>query len=198
MKILINKLILTPFFLGVLFLLQSCGETNTSTNPTAPAEIPDVVSASPEYADIVNKFFEAACRFDFDVMYENFTDDAVQYWPDGTIESRTKITGKAETVAWWKKWQSTSGVEKMEITNIKLIPLQVNKPLKYYNVVGTAVLAYFDNLMVYKGQPTSVRMHWVFTFDDDKKITRVFSYYDRTGIIETVKANLIKSKAAAE
>ena len=49
--------------------------------------------------------------------------------------------------------------------------------------------------MVALGKPVSVRMHWAYAFNDDKKITAVFSYYDRSGIIETVKANLIKSKA---
>lgn len=195
MKTRISKLISFSFFLGFGLLLNSCGDTNAATNMTAPAETPDVVSASEEYADIINESYVAASNFDFDGMHAYFADDAVQYWPDGTIDTRTSITGKAEIIAWWKKWKETSGVEKMEITNINLVPLQVNKPLKYYDVAGTIVLAYFDNLMVHNGQPTSVRMHWAYAFNDDKKITRVFSYYDRTDIIETVKANLIKSGA---
>jgi hypothetical protein len=195
MKTQISKLISLSFFLGLGFLLHSCGDKNAATNVAAPAETSDVVSASEEYADIINKSLVAGSNFDFDAMYSDFADDAVHYWPDGNIDTRTSITGKAETIAWWKKWKETSGVEKMEITNINLVPLQVNKPLKYYNIVGTVVLAYFDNLMVYKGQPTSVRMHWAFVFNGDKKITHVYSYYDRSGIIETVKANLIKSGA---
>ncbi|MCB0567721.1 MAG: nuclear transport factor 2 family protein [Phaeodactylibacter sp.] len=195
MKTRISKLILITFLLGVVFLLHSCGETAASTNPTAPTETPDVISAAEEYADVINESLKAATKFDFDGMHQHYAADAVHYWPDGTIETRTSITGKAEMVAWWKKWQATSGIEKMEISNINLVPLQVNKPLKYYNIMGTVVLAYFDNLMVYNGQPVSVRMHWAYAFNDDKKITAVFSYYDRSGIIETVKANLIKSGA---
>ena len=198
MKPQINKLILISFFLGIVFLLPSCGETNTSLNATAPVETPDVVSAPAEYADIVNQFFEAATKFDFDAMHKDYTVDAVQYWPDGDTETRSSLNGKAEIVAWWKNWQGKSGIEKMTFSNINLVPLQVNKPLKYYNVVGTVVLTYFDSEQVYNGQSVKVRMHWAFAFNADKKITRVFSYYDRTEIIEAVKANLIKSGATAK
>lgn len=198
MKSQIKKLILIPFLLGALFLLHSCGEANQQTTSTASAETPDVVSASQEYADKVNQFFEAASKYDFDAMHKDYTDDAIQYWPDGDSETRSSLTGKAEIVAWWKNWKEKSGIEKMTFSNINLVPLQVNKALKYYNVVGTIVLAYFDTEQVYNGQSVKVRMHWAFAFNEDKKINRVFSYYDRTYIIEAVKANMIKSGTAGK
>ena len=77
MKTRISKLILITFLLGVVFLLHSCGETAASTNPTAPTETPDVISAAEEYADVINESLKAATKFDFDGMHQHYAADAL-------------------------------------------------------------------------------------------------------------------------
>ena len=65
-----------------------------------------------------------------------------------------------------------------------LLPIKVNKPTNYYKAVGSGVLAYTDMTITLKEQSTTVRQHAVMMFNDDMKISNVFLYYDRTGIIE--------------
>ncbi len=183
MKKLTNHLILKTGLIFCVLLATSCAETKKEDIVAEEKEIPVLESAPQEYADLVQKFYDLMADFNLDAWKEGLADDITWYWPDGSSDTRNTIKGKDNLIAFWEKWkETTSG--KLTFTNNTLLPLKVNKPTNYYKVVGSGVLAYTDMTIVLKDKSTTVRQHAVFMFNDDKKVSHVFLYYDRTGIIE--------------
>jgi hypothetical protein len=70
------------------------------------------------------------------------------------------------------------------------MPLRTNRSNDQYNVVGVVVLYYGDITIYGKAGSTIVRQHLVFSFNDDDKIKNIFSYYDRTGIVQLLNVDL--------
>ena len=183
MKKLSNQLILkTGFFIYALFFI-GCSETNTENTNAEEQETPMLEAASQEYADLVQKSLDLLTEFDLETWSELLADDVAWYWPDGTSETRNSIKGKDELIAWWKNWKETTGGQ-LTFANNTFLPIQVNKPSNYYKLVGTGVIAYTDLTISIEDKSTSVRQNMVYMFNDDKKMTHAFLYYDRTGIIE--------------
>ena len=149
----------------------------------AEQEIPMLEAASQEYADLAQKTLDLLSEFDLETWKEYLADDVEWYWPDGNSETRNSIKGKEELITWWKNWKETTG-GLMSFTNNTFLPIKVNTASNYYKLVGTGVLAYTDATISLQDKSTSVRMHMVFMFDENKKISHALLYYDRTGIIE--------------
>ena len=183
MKKLTNHVILKTGIIFCVLLFTACNETPKQDISTAEKEIPILESASQEYADIVQNFYDQMEDFDLDAWKENLADDIKWYWPDGSSETRHSIEGADNLIAFWKDWKEKTG-GKMSFKNNTLLPLKVNKPTNYYKVVGSGVLAYTDMTIAIQDKSTSVRQHAVLMFNDDKKVSHVFLYYDRTGIME--------------
>ena len=144
-----------------------------------------------EYANMAEQALARLINLDIEGWSEMLADDAEYYFPDGDAGTRTKLTGKTEVVAWWKKWRETSGIEKMTIKNGVHIPIVAKKTLKYTGLTGEIVLSYFSNEMTYDGVVVRVRMHFAAHFNKAKKIDRYYTYYDRTPIINAVKYNIL-------
>ncbi|NJW52836.1 hypothetical protein HC175_07880 [Salinimicrobium sp. CDJ15-91] len=119
-------------------------------------------------------------------------DDVEYYFPDGDADTRTILSGKEEVVKWWKDWKKNSGIEKMSFTNPVYIPVKANQELNYSGLTGVIVLSYVSNEMIYNGQPVDVRMNIATHFNEDSLIDRIYTYYDRTPILNTVNANLLE------
>jgi hypothetical protein len=100
------------------------------------------------------------------------------------MESRSIIKGKQHVINFWKDWRATSGVESIPFYNSDFMPLKTNKSTDQYAVVGVVVLYYGDITIYGKTGSTTIRQHIAFSFNDDKKIQKVFSYCDRTGITQ--------------
>ncbi|MGB5419086.1 MAG: nuclear transport factor 2 family protein [Algibacter sp.] len=164
-------------------LIASCGETKKENAEVVEEEPPVLESASQEYADIVLKLYDHFSNLDHDAYGAIMADDITWYWPDGGADTRNSIKGKDNVIAFWKNWEKTTG-GKMTFAKNTLLPIKVNKPTNYYKAVGSGVLAYTDMTITLKEQSTTVRQHAVMMFNDDMKISNVFLYYDRTGIIE--------------
>ncbi len=179
-----NQLILKTGILFCLLLFMSCTETNNADVVVEEKEVPTLEAASDEYSDIVLKQLELLANFEFDAFGEQLADDVKWYWPDGSSETRTVIDGKENLLAWWKKWNETSGIDKLSFTDHTLLAIQINTPTNYYEVVGPGVLSYANVTLTVGEESTTVRQHIAFMFNDDKKINHAFLYYDRTGIIE--------------
>ena len=190
-----------PFHLNILkiglifcaILITSCGETKKENAEVVEAEPPVLESASQEYADIVLKMYDHMSNFDHDGYGALMADDITWYWPDGGADTRHSIKGKDSVIAFWKNWQETTG-GKMTFSKNTLLPIKVNKPTNYYKAVGSGVLAYTDITIAIKDQSTTVRQHAVMMFNDDMKISNVFLYYDRTGILALTNVVLGESK----
>jgi hypothetical protein len=127
--------------------------------------------------------FDYMSNFDHEGYAGLMADDLTWYWPDGGAETRSTIKGKDNVVAFWKNWQETTG-GKMTFDKTSLLPIKVNKPTNYYKAVGSGALCYTDITIALGDKSTTVRQHGVFLFNDDMKISNIFLYYDRTGIIE--------------
>jgi len=180
MKKSILKVMLKTACLSAVFFMVACGDMQKKETAQEAMEQPAAVAASDEYAEIIASSLDRFENLDFEGMLENFTDDVQWLWPDGTAESRSIITGKDSLLTFWNNYKEMTGLKKFSFTNRNLMPLQVNRPTNYYKVEGTVVLYYGDIEAVYDNNTVSVRQHIVYGFDDNKKINRVFLYYDRT------------------
>ncbi|MBT8298011.1 MAG: nuclear transport factor 2 family protein [Maribacter sp.] len=180
MKKPILKVMLKTACLSATLIMISCGDMQKKENTMEAVEEPAVVAAPEEYGEIVAGSLDQFENLDFEGMLTNFTDDAQWLWPDGTAETRSVITGKDSLLAFWNNYKEMSSLKKMSFTNRNLMPLQVNRPTNYYKVEGTVVLYYGDIHAMYEKDTISVRQHIVYGFNEDKKVNRVFLYYDRT------------------
>jgi len=183
MKTLFNLSILKTGLILCALLTISCGETKKENAEVVEVEPPVLESASQEYADIVLKMYDHMSNFDHDAYGAIMADDITWYWPDGGADTRNSIKGKDNVIAFWKNWENTTG-GKMTFAKNTLLPIKVNKPTNYYKAMGSGVLAYTDVTITLNEQSTTVRQHAVMMFNDDMKISNVFLYYDRTGILE--------------
>ncbi|WP_273568213.1 nuclear transport factor 2 family protein [Maribacter halichondriae] len=183
MKTLFNLNILKAGLIFCALLVASCGETKKENAEVVEVEPPVLESASQEYADIVLKMYDHFSNFDYDALGAIMADDITWYWPDGGADTRNSIKGKDKVIEFWKNWEKTTG-GKMTFAKNTLLPIKANKPTNYYKAVGSGVLAYTDMTITLKEQSTTVRQHAVIMFNDDMKISNVFLYYDRTGIME--------------
>ncbi|MFT7666964.1 MAG: hypothetical protein ACI9O8_001306 [Patiriisocius sp.] len=183
MQKLTNQLILKTGLIFCVLLFITCTETKKEDIVTEEKEIPVLESASQEYADIVQEFYDLLADFNLVAWKEHLAEDITWYWPDGSSETRNTIKGTDNLIAFWEDWKEKTG-GKMSFTNNTLLPLKVNKPTNYYKVVGSGVLAYTDMTITLQDKSTSVRQHAVVMFNDDKKISHLFLYYDRSGIKE--------------
>jgi len=180
MKTTIKKVLLKTACLSAVLVMVACGDMQKKETPMEAVEEPAIVAASDEYGDIVATSLDQFENLDFEGMLTNYTDDVQWLWPDGTAETRSVIKGKDSLLAFWNNYKEMSGLKKMSFTNRNLMPLQVNRPTNYYKVKGTVVLYYGDIDAVYENETVSVRQHIVYGFNEDKKINRIFLYYDRT------------------
>jgi hypothetical protein len=179
--------------LGLLFcsiFLISCLETKENEVAEVSVEQPAVEAAPQKYADIVEECVNIMQDFNFDGLGTYFAEDVQWYWPNGGMETRSIINGKQDVINFWKNWRATSGVESMQFYNSDFMPLRTNRSNDQYNVVGVVVLYYGDITIYGKAGSTIVRQHLVFSFNDDDKIQKIFSYYDRTGIEQLLNVDL--------
>jgi hypothetical protein len=179
--------------LGLLFcsvFILSCLGTKEKEADLVKTEQPAVEEASQTYAIIVEESLNILQDFDFDELDTYFANDVEWYWPNGGMESRSIIKGKKNVINYWKDWRATSGVESMQFYNSDFMPLKTNKSNDQYNIVGVVVLYYGDITIYGKAGSTTVRQHLVFSFNNNKKIQKVFSYYDRTGITQLLSVDM--------
>jgi hypothetical protein len=172
-----------------VFIL-SCLGTKEKEVDVVKTDQPAVEVASPTYSIMVEESLNVMQDFDFDALGKYFADDIEWYWPNGGMESRSIIKGKQHVINFWKDWRATSGVESMQFYNSDFMPIRTNRSTDQYNIVGVVVLYYGDITIYGKTGSTTVRQHIVFSFNDDKKIQKVFSYYDRTGITQLLSVDL--------
>ncbi|MDH3649773.1 MAG: hypothetical protein OEQ53_08820 [Saprospiraceae bacterium] len=150
--------------------------------------------ASQEFVDITKDFLTQMAAFDFEAWGEVLADDVEYYFPDGDQDTRTKLIGKEAVLGWWNNWKSTSGVESMTIGSENVIPIHSTNVQSTTGLAGTYTLAWFTTGMsLDNGNSTSFRMNMDMHYNDAKKIDRIFTYYDRSGIIKAMGINILDS-----
>lgn len=176
---------------------SSSNETTTkaeaaSTTVTAVTTNPNFIIAPIEYAELAEKALNHVAKFEFDAWAEMLADDVVFNFPDGDVDTRTKLEGKAAVLGWWKKWKEESGVESMTLSEFNHLPINLIGQPKGGALTGNMVISYFSNKMVVSGKPVALRMNFAVHFNADKKIDRYITYYDRTVLTKAVGKNLLE------
>lgn len=168
-------------------------EVSTATMPAAVTN-PNFSIAPIEYAELSEKAMNHLANFEFDAWSDMLADDVVFSFPDGDVDTRTKVEGKAAVVGWWKNWHKTSGIQSMTINEYNHFPLDVTSQPKGGALKGIYDFAYFSNKMVYNGNSVSLRMNFITHFNADKKIDRYTTYYDRTLLVKAIGKNMLEKK----
>lgn len=165
---------------------------STSTASTATINNPNFSIAPIEYAELAEKALNHVAKFEFDVWAEMLADDVAFYFPDGDVDTRTKLEGKAAVVSWWKKWKAESGVESMSLSEFNHLPINNIGQPKGGALTGNTVISYFSNKMVLSGKPVALRMNFATHFNADKKIDRYTTYYDRSILTKATGKNMLE------
>jgi ketosteroid isomerase-like protein len=148
--------------------------------------------APEEYAELSEKALTHLGKFEFDAWADMMADNVVYAFPDGDVDTRTKLEGKSVVVAWWKAWKEKSGAESMTMSEFNHFPLNVTVQPKVGALMGNYDFCYFSNKIVFAGKPVLLRMNFVCHFNADKKIDRYTTYYDRTVLIKATGRNMLE------
>jgi len=197
-------LVITTAFAFLLFVACNDAapakeEAVKETVAAAPAAVtnPNFVIAPIEYAELSEKALHHIAKFEFDAWAEMLADNVVYSFPDGDVDTRTKLEGKAAVVGWWKEWKEKSGIESMTMSEFNHVPIDIIKQPKGGATLGVTVISYFSNKLVFKGKSVPLRFNYAVHFNADKKIDRYTTYYDRGPIIKAMggKSYLDETKA---
>jgi hypothetical protein len=155
------------FFIGFLALLSGCASPTENT-------------------------FTSWINLDFEGWTSTMSDDVVFYFPDGDAGTRTELVGKEALLDWWNNWEQTSGIQSMTYSNHVEIPIIAKDTMAYSNLTGVFVITYFSNELMYNETSVKLRMNIAVHFNSDNLIDRIYSYYDRSKIIEAMGINILE------
>lgn len=201
----VTALLASAIVLSVVFSIGGCNNTTPvkeeakkeeAIAPVAAAVNSNFSIAPVEYAELSEKALNLMAKFDFDTWAEMLADNVIYTFPDGDVDTRTKLEGKAAVVGWWKNWKEKSGVESMTMSEFNHFPLNVTTQPKAGALMGNYDFVYFSNKMVFGGKPVSLRMNFAIHFNADKKIDRYTTYYDRSVIIKATGKNILEEMKA--
>lgn len=184
------------FFIGFLALLSGCASPTENKPAVAEEEKsamnPNYEIASPEYSELAVKSFTSWINLDFEGWTSTMSDDVVFYFPDGDAGTRTELVGKEALLDWWNNWEQTSGIQSMTYSNHVEIPIIAKDTMAYSNLTGVFVITYFSNELMYNETSVKLRMNIAVHFNSDNLIDRIYSYYDRSKIIEAMGINILE------
>lgn len=190
---------------AAIFITPGCNnespakETN-SKEETAPGSTaaavtnPNFSIAPIEYSELNEKALNLFSKFEYDAWADMLADDIIYYFPDGDVDTRTKLEGKAAVLAWWKSWKDKSGIESMTISELNHFPLNITAQPKGGARSGNYDFVYFSNKMVFGGKPVALRMNFAVHFNEEKKVDRYVTYYDRSVIIKATGKNILEKQ----
>ena len=179
----------------ILGMITSCSDVQSAKEASATqAAVTNsrFTIAPDEYSQLSEKAFGHFASFEYDAWGEMLADNVVFTFPDGDVDTRTKLEGKKAVLDWWKNWQKTSGIQSMTLSEFNHFPLDVTAQPTGGAPKGIYDFAYLSNKMVYSGKPVSVRMNMITHFNPDKKIDRYITYYDRSVIIKATGQNILE------
>ena len=188
------------FTVAVMLCFIACSPQTSSeegapdANP-APQLESGITMGTDAHVEAHQQMMALMSAMDFDGWGELLADNVEYHFPDGDSETRTTLNGKQATLDWWTEWKATSGVTGMTFGDGNYIPIMVPGNEQYPD--GAAVLSYVDTEVSFEnGNSAKFRMalnsRWA-----DGKIFAIYSYYDRTGIIEAMGGNILTPEEAA-
>lgn len=179
----------TPFFSLLLLLLLGCTSTNAQQAVNSKFEM-----ATDEYAALSEKAVRHIENFAWSDFYSMLADDVEYYLPDGGPTTRTGLKGKEAVMAFWNAYEAKSGNSKIVSTDHVHLPVISKEEVAYTKLTGVIVISYFTLDMTYGKEVVNIRMNWAMHYNADKKIDRIYTYYDRTPIIAAAKRNILSQK----
>jgi len=147
--------------------------------------------ASPEYEELAEQALQHVEKYEFSELYKMVSDDIEYYMPDGGETSRTRYIGKEAFMGFWDGYKEKSGNDFIKMRNTVHFPLISHQEVNYTKVTGVIVISYFSMEMTFGEEKIDMRMNWGFHFNEDKKIDKIYSYYDRTPIINAAKRDIL-------
>ena len=165
---------------------MSCTTSNAQQSENSGFEI-----ASDEFVVLAAEALGHVEKFAWPDFYEMLSEDVEYYLPDGGPKTRTSLIGKESVMAFWDSYEEKSGNTNIVLSDAVHLPVISKKELAYTKIAGVLVLSYFTLDMEYGQEKVDIRMNWGMHFNADKKIDRIYTYYDRTPIIEAAKRNLL-------
>ena len=155
---------------------------------------PNYEIASPDYSNLAVKALTDLHNFQYDSWGSMLAEDVEFYFPNGDAGTRTKLSGKSNVLDWCKNWKETSGVQSMTYTDNVDIPIIAKETMTYSGLTGVIVISYFSSEIVFQEGSVKLRMNFAAHFNKDNLIDRYYTYYDRTGIVELMKKNILDSE----
>jgi ketosteroid isomerase-like protein len=131
---------------------------------------------------------------DIDKWVSMMSDDVEFTFPVGDVDTRTKLTGKKAVSDWWNNWKKTSGVKSMTYEKHVEIPVNSKEVNPSTGLTGVTVISYFSNNMDINGSSVRLRMNFAAHFNNEKKIDRYNTYYDRSKIVQAMGSNILEKK----
>ena len=131
---------------------------------------------------------------DFEAWTATMSDDVIFYFPDGDAGTRTELSGKKAILDWWNNIKQPTYVSKMTYLNHVDMPVVAKNTLPYSNLTGVFVISYFSNELIVNGKTVKLRMNVTVHFNADKLIDRVYTYYDRTKIVQASGKNILEKE----
>lgn len=150
--------------------------------------------ASREYEQITEEYLQHIANMEWEKSYEYLSKDVVFRMPDGDRETRTSFIGIDQVKNFWNNYEQISGNDKAVFNDFVHIPIRAKAMNKQVGMTGVFDLCYFSAALSYGTNTANVRMHWAFHFNEDRKIDGIYSYYDRTPIIEMAQKNFLNTK----
>lgn len=177
--------VFTLFFAATtVFTLTSAFGQNSSVNPKYNI-------AAVEYEEITEAYLQHVASMEWEKSFAFLAEDVVFRLPDGDTDTRTSFKGLPEVKKFWNSYVEKSGNNQAVFTDFVHIPVQAVQKQDYVGTTGVFNLCYFSAKLSYGAETANVRMHWAFHFNEDKKIDGIYTYYDRTPIIEAAKKNFL-------
>jgi hypothetical protein len=175
-------------------LIFSC--ITVSCNQTNEAKIQRPYNiGSNEYAELAETSFQYMQDFDFENWTDMMSEDVEYYFPDGDVETRSKLVGKKEVMNWWKDWERNSNISSMVLSERIIVPLDISPKDELPKLPGTYAICWITTKLAFQnGTDVSLRMNMDLHFNADKKIDRIWSYYDRSGIIKAMGLDILVPK----
>ena len=175
-----------PLLSLLLLLMLGCTSTNAQQAVNTKFEI-----ASDEYAALSEEAIRYVEDFAWQDFYGMLSDDVEMYLPNGGPKTRTSFKGKKAVMGFWDTYEAKSGNSKIVSSEHVHCPVISKEEVAYTKLTGVIVISYFTLDMTYGQEIVNLRMNWAMHYNADKKIDRIYTYYDRTPIIEAAKKNLL-------
>ena len=184
--------VIAGVIISICFMTSTTNYAQSSNK--AQAVNPSYEIASPEYSKLAAEALTYLTNMDIDKWVLMMSDDVEFNFPDGDVDTRTKLTGKKAVADWWNNWKKTSGVKSMTFEKHVEIPVNSKEANPATGLSGVSVICYYSNNMDINGTHVRLRMNFSAHFNKDKKIDRYYTYYDRTKIVKAMGSNILEKK----